>query len=201
MAGVSKAWIMAAAMGCMALPACAAAQRKTYVDRQDGVSFSYPAGWLLNGDDDAATAKLRITNEAQPVAVVQLEGNFSDEGPYKGTDFEAGAFAYVVKQNESEQRCLATLDHNTDKIHTPEATSWNGVPAKKLEASFAIEGTQDHHQIVAVYRGQKCYLFETVIVSRTPGEVSRPLAAARWDRLREQFASVLRSVRFLPGRS
>jgi hypothetical protein len=176
------------------LPACAASARHVYADRGNGVSFSYPAGWLLNGDDDAATAKLRITNAAPALAVVQLEGNFSDEGPYKGTDFEAGAFAYTVLPHQTEAKCFAILDKSADAKQQPVAATWKGLPARRLEARYGIAGTEDAHQIVAAYRQEKCYLMETVIVSRNAGDVTKPLGPARWKAIRQQFAGVLRSV-------
>jgi hypothetical protein len=180
------------------LASVAAPMRRAYADREKGVSFSYPAGWLLNGDDDAATAKFRITSEAQPVAVVQLEGNFADEGPYKGTDFEAGAFAFVVVPQETEARCLATLDRSGDAQQKPVATTWNGLPARRLDAKYSIAGTEDDHQMVATYQRGRCYLFETVIVSKSVGDGIKPLAPERWRMIRGQFASVMQSVRVAP---
>jgi len=88
--------------------------RRSYIDRANGVGFSYPVGWILNGDDDAATAKLRITSDVDSNAVITLEGAFADHGPYKGTDFVAGAFAYVVKNEISEAQCYETLAQNAD---------------------------------------------------------------------------------------
>ncbi|MEO6802272.1 MAG: hypothetical protein ABI197_03395 [Granulicella sp.] len=176
------------------LPACAASARQAYADRANGVSFSYPGDWLLNGDDDAATAKLRITSVASALAVVQLEGNFADEGPYKGTDFEAGAFAYTVLSNSTEAQCFATLDASSSVPQKPVIATWKGLPSRRLEAHYGIAGTNDAHQMVAVYRQGKCYLLETVIVSRDPGDVTRPLAPVQWKAIRAQFAGVLRSV-------
>jgi hypothetical protein len=184
----------AMALGVMStgLQAVAAPMRRAYVDRPNGVSFSYPAGWLLNGDDDAATAKLRITNAAQPVAVVQLEGNFVGEGPYEGTDFEAGAFAYVVVPHETEVQCMATLDHSAEKQQQPVATTWD---ARRLDAKYSIAGTEDAHQIVATYRPGRCYLFEAVIVSKSARDGVKPLTPERWRLIRGQFAGVMQSVR------
>jgi hypothetical protein len=179
------------------LPACAASARHVYADRGNGVSFSYPGDWLLNGDDDAATAKLRITNAAPALAVVQLEGNFLDEGPYKGTDFEAGAFAYTIRPNSTEAQCFATLDSSANASQKPVAANWKGLPARRLEARYGIAGTEDEHQMIAVFRQEKCYLLETVIVSRNAGDVTKPLGPARWKAIREQFAGVLRSVMIL----
>lgn len=176
------------------LPASAASMRRVYADRANGVSFSYPGGWLLNGDDDAATATLRITSVAPALAVVQLEGNFSDEGPYKGTDFEAGAFAYTVLANKTEAQCFATLDQSANANQKPVIANWKGFPARRLDAHYGIAGTNDAHQMVAVYRQEKCYLLETVIVSRDADDVTKPLAAGRWKAIREQFAGVLQSV-------
>jgi hypothetical protein len=175
-------------------PVRAAATRHLYADRANGVSFSYPSGWLLNGDDDAATAKLRITNETQPLAVVQLEGNFAGREPYKGTDFEAGAFAYTVLPQATETQCFATLDHSADADQKPVAITWKGPPARKLDATYSIAGTEDGHQIVAAYRQGRCYLFETVIVSKTVAGPIKPLAPERWRSIRAQFAGVMQSV-------
>jgi hypothetical protein len=183
------------------VPACAAAAQRVYADRANGVSFSYPGGWLLNGDDDAATAKLRIANVAQPLAVVQLEGNFADEGPYKGTDFEAGAFAYTVIPRDTEAECFATLDLSADADQKPVAATWKGLPARRLDARYSIAGTDDAHQIVAAYRLEKCYLLETVIVSKSTGDSIKPLSPTRWRAIRELFAGVMQSVAISAARS
>jgi hypothetical protein len=169
--------------------------RRTYVDRAHGVSFSYPANWLLNADDDAATAKLRIVTEGQPVAVVQLEGNFADDGPYKGTDFEAAAFAYVVSDSKTLEHCYAALDPIAGDEQKPASTTWNGLPARKLDAHYEVAGTEDSHQIIAAFRHGQCYLFETVIVSKTVEGQIKALAPPRWKAIRAQFASVLESIR------
>ena len=174
--------------------------RKIYVDRANGVSFSYPANWLLNADDDAATAKLRIAAEGQPVAVVQLEGNFADEGPYKGTDFEAGAFAYVVSSRKTAESCFAALNPIAGDAQRPVLIRWHGLPAQKLEARYEVAGTADSHQILSVYSSRgRCYVFETVVVSKGAESVNKPLAAARWKAIRAQFADVLQSVRISAG--
>jgi hypothetical protein len=191
--------MVTAGLPALAAPMPAGPVRRVYTDRANGVSFSYPAGWLLNGDDDAATAKLRITGEAQAVAIVQLEGNFADEGPYKGTDFEAGAFAYAVIPKETEERCLATLDKDADAAQKPVAAMWKGLSTRRLDAQFGIAGTQDNHQIIAAYKQGKCYLFEVVIVSKSPEGPIKPLAPMRWQVIRGEFASVMQSVRFAAG--
>ncbi|WP_263382505.1 hypothetical protein [Granulicella arctica] len=175
--------------------------RRLYADGPSGVSFSYPANWLLNADDDAATAKLRIVSEAQPVAVVQLEGNFADAGPYKGTDFEAGAFAYVVSPRKTAEHCYEALDPIAGDEQKPMAVTWNGLAARRLEAKYSVAGTEDSHEIVATYRRGRCYLFETVIVSQAVDALggldgpTKALAPARWRMIRAQFAGVLGSVR------
>ncbi len=177
--------------------------RKVYVDRADGVSFSYPAGWLLNADDDAATAKLRIVTAAQPGAVVQLEGNFADDLPgrnlYRGTDFEAGAFAFVVTPMETQAKCFDVLDESADGKQQPAAIQWHGLPAKRLDATFSVAGTDDVHRVIATYRRGQCYLFETVIVRDGPEVGKKPLGTTRWALLRAEFESVLQSVRIAPA--
>ena len=187
---VSKALVLLA----VGSPIGAQTARRMYVDRADGVSFSYPAGWLLNADDDAATAKLRIVTEGQPVAVVQLEGNFADEGPYRGTDFEAGAFAFVVDPRKSAESCFAALDPIAGDEQKPVATVWKGLPARKLESRYEVAGTEDSHQIIATYRRGRCYLFEAVIVSKSVDGPIKALAPARWKMIRAQFAGVMQSV-------
>ncbi len=182
-----------------ALPLTAAAQLRSYSDGDNGVSFAYPAHWLLNGDDDAATAKLRIVGKAPPLAVVQLEGNFEDKGPYKGTDFEAGAFAYTVLSGGDPTQCLASLEPMGDAKQRPAAVTWKGLQARRLEATFGIAGTLDMHEIVAVYQGGQCYLLESVIVSKTADSVKRPLSQQQWRLLRGQFHAVLQSVRLTPA--
>jgi hypothetical protein len=182
------------AMVCLPAASNAATARRIYVDRANGVSFSYPAAWLLNADDDAATAKLRIVSAAQPGAVVQLEGNFADEGPYKGTDFEAGAFAYVVVPNETEAKCFEILAQDTQDAQQPVATRWNGLAARKLDAKYSVAGTDDTHHIVAAYNRGSCYLFETVVVSKDADGILQPLKPARWNYIRAQFDGVLQSV-------
>lgn len=177
------------------LPCGAATRRKVYVDRANGITFTYPAGWVLNGDDDAATAKLRIVSVAQPGAVVQLEGNFAGEGPYKGTDFEAGAFAYVVSPGGTEAACFAMLEQGMDKGQRPVPVLWNGLRAQRLEVAFSIAGTQDSHRLIATYRNRGCYLFESVIVSHSPDESDKPLAPVRWRQIRAAFDGVMESVR------
>ena len=168
--------------------------RRVYVDRANGVSFSYPASWLLNADDDAATAKLRIVTEGQPVAVVQLEGNFADKRPYQGTDFEAGAFAYVVSPLKSAESCFAALDPIAGEEQKPVAAMWNGQPARKLAAKYEVAGTEDSHQILATYKQGRCYLFETVIVSKSVDGPIKALDPARWKLIRAQFTTVMQSV-------
>ncbi len=168
---------------------------RVYADGASGVSFSYPAGWLLNADDDAATAKLLITTGAQPLAVVQLEGNFADAGPYKGTDFEAGAFAYTVVPLKTQPRCFELLDGMAVDEQKPISTVWNGLPARKLEAKYGIVGTEDSHQVFATFGRGRCYLFETAIVSKSVGGPIRALALSRWGLIRTRFRGVMQSVR------
>lgn len=172
--------------------------RRSYIDRANGVGFSYPAGWTLNGDDDAATAKLRITSDVDSNAVVTLEGAFADQGPYKGTDFVAGAFAYVVKNEIPEAQCYETLAQNADDQHQPADTTWNGGESKKLNIAYTIDGSTDSHSMVATYRRGRCYLFETVIVSLSPKDSAKPLSPTRWDLISAEFESVMQSVRILP---
>jgi hypothetical protein len=181
-------------VGALALPCGAVPVRKSYVDWESGVSFSYPAGWLLNGDDDAATAKLRIVSAGQPLAVVQLEGNFADEGPYKDTDFEAGAFAFVVTPGASTDACYGLLGPMADG-QAPVAAMVGGVAARRVDLSSGIAGTEDRHRIVAAYRRGKCYLLETVVVSKNADLVAKPLTAGRWGVIRGAFEGVLGSVR------
>jgi hypothetical protein len=178
-----------------ALPCGAQVARKAYVDRGDGVSFSYPAGWVLNGDDDAATAKLRVALSSKAAAVVTFEGNFSGAGTYKGTDFEAGAFSYGVSGAKTEAQCYAALDAGADATQRPIEAMWNGGRAERLEAKYSIAGAEDSHQIVAVFRRGRCYLLETVIVSHSADTADKPLPVARWRWLRGEFASVMESVR------
>jgi hypothetical protein len=173
----------------------AAPTRKLYADPANGVTFTYPAGWLLNGDDDAATAKLRIVSQSQPDAVVQLEGNFAGEGPYKGTDFESGAFAYIVTPGGTEEACLATLDRIAEGAQRSTPAVWSGLPARKLEATYTVAGTDDIHRTVAIFRNDRCYLFETAIIRRSADTVARPLPAASWTQIFSAFDMVLRSVR------
>jgi hypothetical protein len=172
--------------------------RRSYFDRTNGVGFSYPAGWTLNGDDDAATAKLRITSDVNSNAVVTLEGAFADQGPYKGTDFVAGAFAYVVKNEATEAQCYETLARNGDDQHQSVDATWNGGPSKKLDIPYTMDGSTDGHSMVATYRRGRCYLFETVIVSMSPDASAKPLPPARWDLISGEFAAVMQSVRILP---
>ncbi|NYF78261.1 hypothetical protein [Granulicella arctica] len=185
-------------MAATTLPCGAEVMRRAYVDRGDGVSFSYPAGWTLNGDDDAATAKLRVALSSKAVAVVTLEGNFAGKGPYQGTDFEAGAFSYGVSPAKTEAQCFAAVDQGADATQRPVETTWNGGRAEKLEATYSIAGAEDSHQIVAAYRRGRCYLFETVIVSHSPDTADKPLAPMRWKWLRGEFESVMGSVRIAP---
>lgn len=177
----------------------AAPARKVYVDRANGVSFAYPAGWLLNDDDDAATAKLRITTEASPNAVVQLEGNFAESGPYKETDFESAAFAYIVRPGGTEDACFAVVDHAAEAPQTPVTALWNGLHARRLDATFVVAGTKDIHQIAAAFRNDRCYLFEFVYIRRAADTVDKPLPAAQWTRLERTFAAVFNSVRVQPA--
>jgi hypothetical protein len=198
MDGIGRGAAAAAlALLAMSLP-CSGQARKAYVDRGDGVSFSYPAGWVLNGDDDAATAKLRVALSSKAVAVVTFEGNFSGAGPYKGTDFEAGAFSYGVSGAKTEAQCYAALDAGADATQRPVETTWNGGRAERLEAKYSIAGAEDSHRIVAAFRRNRCYLFETVIVSHSADTADKPLAPARWRWLRGQFQSVMDSVRIAP---
>ena len=177
----------------------AAPVRKSYVDATNGVSFSYPAGWTLNGDDDAATAKLRFALSSEANAVVTLEGNFADAGPYKGTEFEAGAFAYAVSAEESEAQCDAALEESSDGRQHATAVVWNGMRARRLDATYTVAGTDDVHRALAVFARGRCYRFETVIVSHRAEDAERPLSAARWKALRAQFEGVLESVRVRSG--
>ena len=175
--------------------------RRLYVDRANGVTFSYPAGWLLNGDDDAATAKFRITTAGQPSAVVQLEGNFAEGGPYEGTDFESGAFAYVVATGGTEASCFAIVDGSAEGAQTAVTAIWNGQRARRLDATFSVAGTDDIHRIVAVFREGRCFLFETSIVKRSADTVGKPLSEARWRGIRAAFDAVLGSVRLAKPRT
>jgi hypothetical protein len=183
----------------LALAAPAQAPRQRYTDPANGVAFTYPAGWLLNGDDDAATAKLRIVSQGQPNAVVQLEGNFAEDGPYKGTDFESAAFAYVVTPGGTEAACQAALDRLAEAGQKPTAAIWNGLPAHRLDATYTVAGTDDIHRTVATFRNARCYLFETVIVRRSADAVERPLPPARWRQIVSALDAVLRSTRIAPG--
>lgn len=181
----------------VSLPCGGVPVRKIYSDAANGVSFSYPAQWTLNGDDDAATAKLRVALSSTASAVVTLEGNFADEGPYKGTEFEAGAFAYAVVSHQTEAQCLASLDQAADETSKPVATTWNGLRAKQLDVRYAVAGTQDTHRIVAAFRRGRCFLFERVIVSHDPADVDKPLSVTRWRQLRAEVAGVMDSVRLM----
>lgn len=173
--------------------------RKTYADRADGVEFSYPASWLLNADDDAATAKLRIADLGQLHAAVQLEGAFTGEGPYKDTDFDAGAFAYTVLSDQTEQECFAALDRIAGQPAAP-ATTASGLRGQRVEFRAAVAGTEDLHAALASFHAGRCFLFETVIVRRSPDAVARPLDSAHWKRLTAEFNRVLDSVRVRPDR-
>ncbi len=169
-------------------------RRKLFADGADGISFTYPAAWLLNADDDAATAKLRLADLAPPHAVVQLEGNFTGEGPYAGTDFEAGAFAYTVLEVD-RATCLATLDPIATGADKPAPLTWHSLPTRRLEATFTVAGTDDLHTLIAAAEPTRCLLFETVLIRKTGGSGIVPLPPGGWASLRAQFASVLSSVR------
>jgi hypothetical protein len=197
-----RIWVRGAVAGVLmsGLLAGAASLRRTYVDAANRVSFSYPAGWTLNGDDDAATAKLRVALSSSASAVVTLEGAFADRGPYKGTEFEAGAFSYAVSQGQTEAQCFAQLDKAANDESKPVETVWNGMHARQLAVRYAVAGTEDAHQIVAGFRRGRCYVFETVIVSHDAADVEKPLDAARWRVLRAEFAGVMASVR-IAGKS
>ena len=188
------AWALGLLLGTQA--GGAAPAHKLYVDPANGVTFSYPAGWLLNGDDDAATAKFRVTTAGQPSAVVQLEGNFAEGGPYVGSDFESGAFTYVVVGGRTEASCFAVVDNSSEGTQAPVTALWNGARARRLDATYTVAGTDDIHRMVAAYRGGRCYLFETSIVRRSAETVAKPLPEARWRYLRGEFDAVLASVRF-----
>ncbi len=170
------------------------AGRKLYVDRPDAVSFSYPASWLLNADDDAATAKLRLADLAPAHAVVQLQGSFANEGPYKNTDFEAGAFAYTLPSAENEAACFELLD----RMAPGKPALLAAYPAKETRFSGMVAGTEDLHHAFAVFREGHCYLFETVLIRRAPDAVEKPLSSGQWQRLAESFDAIVRSVRLMP---
>ena len=129
------------------------------------------------------------------MAVVQLEGNFAGEGPYKGTDFEAAAFAYVVNATKTAESCFGALDPVAGDEQRAVATVWDGLPARRLTARYEVAGTEDSHQIVATFRRGRCYLFETVVVSKNAGGPIRALAPARWKVVQAQVASLMESVR------
>jgi hypothetical protein len=168
---------------------------RLYIDKANGVSFSYPSDWVLNGDDDAATAKLRVALSSGATAVVTLEGNFADSGPYKGTEFEAGAFSYAVKHGGTATTCFAAVDALSEGDLRPVPIFWNEMPARRMVARSTVAGTDDVHQVIAAFGRGRCYQFEMVIVSHAAEDAEKPLGAARWRVLREAFAEVMGSVR------
>lgn len=180
------------------LLAAPGAARRTFSDAADGVGFSYPAAWLLNADDDAATAKLRLVDLGQPHAVVQLEGNFAGNGPYRGSDFEAGAFAYTVFSAPPTE-CLRSLDAVATGMEKPVGLRWHGLQARRLEATFTVAGTDDLHTILVAAEPARCLVFETVLIRKRVGPGIVPLAPTRWAALQARFAEVFGSVRIIPS--
>ena len=154
-------------------PAQTPPKRKLFLNREDGVTFSYPATWLLNADDDAATAKLRLADLAPPHAVIQLEGNFAGAPPYAGTDFEAGTFAYTTF-NSPPDACLSTLNPIATGLDQPSTITWRGLPARRLEATFTVAGTDDLHTLIAAAQPTRCLLFETVLIRKKHRPRHRP---------------------------
>ncbi len=171
-------------------------QRKLFTSPEDGITFTYPATWLLNADDDAATAKLSLADLAAPHAVVQLEGNFTGEGPYKATDFDAGAFAYTVVPADNVATCFALVDRLANQEGTP--TLIGQQKAHEVRFSATVAGTEDIHHVAATFRPDRCVVLETVLIRRSADAVDHPLSPARWRQMENAFDSVLRSTRLTP---
>jgi hypothetical protein len=182
-----------------------------YVDPANGVSFRYPASWLLNQGVGAyfmpvILAKSNPAPECdpyyKPTAYVALVGRDAKEGPYRDTNFYNGWFLYRIAPELDGIQCyreaaapLLDGSNETDNWKL----NWRTIDGVRFRRGTGTnqglcnETTEDFY---ATFHAGHCYLFEKQINTNCSGTGHRDMTPGELDGINQQFDSVMLSVRF-----
>lgn len=184
-----------------------------YVDPANGVSFRFPASWLLNQGGGAYIPTLILQkpsydpngdNIYRPDEYVALVGRDTKQGPYGNTNLINGWFLYRVVSGVDEEQCYRNADHADDpSIKKDEwKADWTTIGGVRFRHGHVLGQAlcnQSAQDVYATLRLNRCYLFETQIntICEQHGENGiRDIAPKELREINQAFDKTMHSVRF-----
>lgn len=184
---------------------------KEYSDPANGVSFRYPASWLLNRDGGAYIPPAilwKYSNEPEeapdykPDGYVALVGRDDKQGPYANTNFTVGWFLYRVASGvESAEQCYRMAGLGDSAQLDGWKVDWetiHGVRFRHGSGSGAALCNQSLQDVYATLQGNRCYLFDKQIntICEQHGENGiRDITPRELKEINHAFDAVVQSLR------
>ena len=174
---------------------------KSYVDREYGVSFQYPAEWKLDNNLGFYLGTQILPNPEgssegpdKPRAIVGFERKLNAQGQYPdGTNLSGVEFVYLVLPQADAAHCYARLG--------ADANGWKrsqivvaGVTYQRVQGGDAGLGHGATRDLYGTFREGRCYLFEGDIHTTT-ADNPKFLAGAKLRKIENQIAAVMQSVK------
>ena len=182
----------------------------TYVDIVNGITFRYPASWLLNQGGGSYIPTLILQKptydptgpwEYKPDGYVALDGR--DVPRYQNTNFGDGWFLYRGVSGVDDQKCQRKADFIGDPTMPKGEWSadWVVIGGVRFRHGWGNGEAMCHESsqsIYSTYRGGKCYLFEIQINTLCPQHVAglRDITPRELSQINREFDQVMLSVRF-----
>jgi hypothetical protein len=179
---------------------------REYVDSANGVTFHFPANWLVNRGGVSYLQPLILINDREPdqpfspTVKVGLEGRDNQNGSFSYSNFVNAMFFYRVAPELSEAQCSARANPSSNY---PAEEGWTttsqiigGVRFEHLSGGQAGLCNRNTEDLYATFHRGKCFLFEKNIVTTCRPATPHDIGPAEVMQIDRTMDGVLQSVRF-----